>query len=222
MALFVVAVALTGALVGPRDAVAASPAPASVDPRVLVLGDSVVLGAQGALDVRLAATGWQPVHVAAESLHVYEAGPIVDAVRPGFGDVAVVALGSNDGLDASELTVWVDDLMAHLRDVTRVYWVNLRQFREWVPAANAVLAAATQRWPNLRIIDWDARATPDPSLVYEDGLHLNFWGQIAMAELVGATLDEYAAERAQQHRSQQHEERVLIRRVASVARALGV
>jgi hypothetical protein len=76
-----------------------------------------------------------------------------------------------------------------------VFWVNLRYFRDWVPGANAVLAAATARWPNLSIIDWDARATADPGLVYADGLHLNDFGQIAMAELIGGTLDEYARQR---------------------------
>jgi hypothetical protein len=218
MAPLLVAAALTAVLVAPRGAVAAAPPPSPVDPRVLVLGDSVVLGAQAAMDARLAASGWQPVHAAAESFHIYHAGPIVDALRPGFGEVAVVALGANDGLDASELAVWVDGLMAHLQDLRRVYWVNLRQFREWVPAANAVLSDATQRWPNLRIIDWDARATPDPGLVYEDGLHLNLGGQIAMADLIGTTLDEYAQERAQQHERL----RVLMGQVAKVARALGV
>jgi lysophospholipase L1-like esterase len=205
-------------LVAPGGAPAAAAPPSWVDPRVLVLGDSVVLGAQGAMDARLAASGWQPVHVAAESFHVYDAGPVVDALRPGFGEIAVVALGSNDGLDASELTIWVDDLMAHLQNVRRVYWVNLRQFREWVPAANAVLSAATQRWPNLRIIDWDARATPDPGLVYDDGLHLNLGGQIAMADLIGTTLDEYARERAEQH----EQVRVLMGQLTRVARALGL
>lgn len=181
-----------------------------------MLGDSVVLGAMHAIDDVLTTSGWQPVPFAAESLHTYDAGPLVDALRPSFGDVAVIALGANDGLDPAELTAWVDGLMAHLRAVPRVYWVNLRQFRDWVPAANAVLDVATTRWPNLRVIDWDARSTPDPGLVYPDGLHLNEWGKVAMADLIDTTLDAYARERLWQS----PRVREASRRLRAVARAL--
>jgi hypothetical protein len=85
--------------------------------------------------------------------------------------------------------------MAHVGDVRRVFWVNLRNAREWVPAANADLVAATARWPNLRIIDWDARSSADPWLTYADGLHLNPYGQVVMVEVVGAALGRYAIER---------------------------
>jgi MYXO-CTERM domain-containing protein len=84
--------------------------------------------------------------------------------------------------------------MGALGPVRKVLWVNLRQFRPWVPAANAQLAAATQRYANLEIVDWDARATPDPSLVYADGLHLNPAGRGAMADLIGQRFDAAVAQ----------------------------
>src|SRR6202035_940794 len=74
-------------------------------------------------------------------------------------------------------------------------WVNLRQFRAFVPSLNLELAGATTRWPNLEIADWDTRATPDPSLVYADGLHLTPAGQAAMAELIAQHLDAYVRSR---------------------------
>lgn len=121
----------------------------------------------------------------------------------------------------------IDAVMQSLPGVRRVIWVNLRRFRVFVPALNVQLAAATTRWPNLEIADWDTRATPDPSLVYADGLHLTPAGQAAMAELIAQHLDAYVRSRTSAststtttvasaprrqhagHRSPRHDDRVL-------------
>ncbi len=200
VALVTLLVAAPAAIAAPRPHKPEPPRPSPVDQRVFVLGDSVMLGAQGVVASRLASSGWTPNVFAAESLHIYNSGPIVDANLFGNGDVVVIALGANDGISAQELSVWLDGLMAHLQGVPQVFWVNLRQFTDWVPAANAVIADAAHRYPNLAVIDWDARATPDPGLVYGDGLHLNDAGAAAMAELVGSTLDAYVADRIEQVR----------------------
>jgi hypothetical protein len=172
--------------------------PAAVDPRVFIIGDSVILGARDAIAFRLAVHGWSDVQFSAESFHTFNAGPVIDAAQAmgQIGDVVIVALGSNDGIDPNEFHAWIDGLMQHLQSVRRVYWVNLRQFRDWVTAANAEIDAAKARYPNLRIIDWWARATFDPGLVVDDGLHLSEFGQAAMGDLITSTLEAYRAERA--------------------------
>jgi lysophospholipase L1-like esterase len=162
---------------------------------VFVVGDSVSLGAQGAILTTLSAHGWYVTQVQRESLHTHEANAIVDANRQWIGEVVIVQLGTNDGMEPGEFTQWLDGLMGHLRDVLRVYWVNLRNFAPWVPAANDVIATATQRWPNMEVIDWNARAVGDPSLVYGDGYHLNPAGQAAFAELLAVNLDAFVAAR---------------------------
>jgi lysophospholipase L1-like esterase len=162
------------------------------DPRVFVLGDSVVVGAQGAIAARLGASGWQVSQVAAESLHTYNAPGVIVANEAAIGDTVVVGLGTNDGMTPAQFAGWIDDVMETLRDVDQVYWINLRQFAAWVPAANAELEAATDRWSNLEIIDWDERATGDPALVFGDGIHLAPTGVTAFADLIGATVDEGA------------------------------
>ncbi|MGH9027851.1 MAG: hypothetical protein ACRDWD_17325 [Acidimicrobiia bacterium] len=162
------------------------------DRRVFVLGDSVVVGAQGALAGRLGASGWQVTQFASERQHTYDAPGIIDANAGSIGDTVVINLGANDGETPEQLAGWIDDLMERLRGVDRVYWVNLRQFADWVPASNAELAAAEERWTNLQLIDWDGRSTADPSLVAADGIHLTTAGQDAFAELIGSTVDEEA------------------------------
>jgi lysophospholipase L1-like esterase len=169
--------------------------PRPPDPKLFVVGDSVSLGAQGAINARLSYHGWHVTQVSRESLHTWEANGIVDANRAAIGEVVVVQLGTNDGMDPGLFAQWLDGLMGRLIDVRRVYWINLRNFAPWVPAANQVIAEAATRWRNLRVIDWNAAASPDPSLVHGDGYHLNPAGQEAMAHLLAVTLDAYVVER---------------------------
>jgi len=194
-------VMLAGSFAGAGDAGAAPGAPArvaaappGVDPRVFVIGDSVILGAHDALVGRLA--GWQVTFIAKVSFFTWQAPAAIAAYRPAVGDISVVALGNNDGADPGLFAREIDQVMAAFGPVRKVLWVNLRQFRPWVPAANAQLVAATARYPNLEVVDWDTRATPDPSLVYTDGLHLTGAGQAAMASLVGERVDAAAAQLA--------------------------
>jgi lysophospholipase L1-like esterase len=165
---------------------AASPAraqvPTGVDPRLFVIGDSVLLGAQNAIVAREA--GWQVTVYAQEALSTLGAASVVTAHKAAIGDLVVVALGNNDAGNPTTFGHRIDGVMQAIGPVRRVVWINLRQFASWTPAMNQQLTAATARWPNLVVADWSARATPNPGLVYADGLHLTPAGQAAMAELI--------------------------------------
>ena len=168
-----------------------------LDPRVFVVGDSVMLGAQSAIGFRLGVSGWLVAQHEAESLHTYEVPGIIGGARAagGVGEVVVVAMGANDGSDPGQFASWIDGVLANAQDVRRVYWVNMRHFRAWVPAANAQIDAAAARWANMRVIDWAARSQNEPGLVAGDGLHLTDAGKQALAEQVGQALDQYRVER---------------------------
>jgi lysophospholipase L1-like esterase len=163
--------------------------PAGVDPRLFVIGDSVLLGAEHAIVAREA--GWQVTVFAQEGLSTLGAASVITAHKAAVGDLVVVALGSNDAGDPITFGHRVDGVMQAIGPVRRVVWVNLRQFASWTPALNRQLAAATARWPNLVIADWSARATPNPGLVYADGLHLTPGGQAAMAELIAEQVNAF-------------------------------
>ena len=176
------------ALVGPPSARAQ--VPAGVDPRLFVIGDSVLLGAENAIAAREA--GWQVAVYAQEGLSTLGAASVITAHKASIGDLVVVALGNNDAGNPQTFGHRIDGVMQAIGPIRRVVWVNLRQFASWTPAMNLQLVAATARWPNLVIADWNGRATPNPGLVYGDGLHLTPAGQAAMAALVAEQVSAFA------------------------------
>jgi hypothetical protein len=176
---------------GATDAQTGAPGP--VDPRLFVIGDSVIVGASATITQRL--PGWRVSVYAQEGFSTLAAPSVIAASGPLIGEVVVVGLGNNDAGNPATFAGRIDGVMRSLPGVRRVIWVNLRRFRDFVPALDAELANAPARWPNLEIADWDARATPDPSLVYGDGLHLTPAGQAAMAELIAQHLDAYVRSR---------------------------
>lgn len=185
---------VTLAMVGtPGGARAQTGGPGPVDPRLFVIGDSVIVGVRATLAQQL--VGWQVNVYAQEGFSTLAAPSVITASKALIGEVVVVGLGNNDAGNPVTFGQRIDAVMQALPGVRRVIWVNLRNFRDFVPSLDAQLTAATTRWPNLEIADWDARATPDPSLVYADGLHLTPAGQAAMTELIAQHLDAYVRSR---------------------------
>jgi hypothetical protein len=167
--------------------------PPDVDPRLFVIGDSVLLGARDAIAARM--TGWSLSIYTVEGLSTLAAPSIIAASRPAIGEVAVVALGNNDAGSPVTFAQRVDGVMQAFGPIRRVIWVNLRSFASWTPALDQQLTAATTRWPNLVVADWNTRSATDPTLVYGDGLHLTPGGQAAMADLIAGEVGAYVQQR---------------------------
>jgi lysophospholipase L1-like esterase len=104
-----------------------------------------------------------------------------------------VQLGTNDGGDP-RLAEWIDQVMSRLKNVSRVYWINLRNFRAFVPPTNSMIAAAAKRWKNMRVIDWRTYSDARPWIVYGDGYHLNPTGQDRMARLIEDAVGNFVLE----------------------------
>lgn len=99
-------------------------------------------------------------------------------------DLVVVELGYND--DPVTFGSDVDAMMAALtaKDVGRVAWVNMADIRRSngslvYTTANAALDAATSRWGNLTVLDWDAasRTSERSRWFRSDGVHLTATGE---------------------------------------------
>ena len=81
--------------------------------------------------------------------------------------------------------------MTKLRDVNRVYWVNVREGAptpEDATAINRAIDDAQDRWPNLRVIDMDEQFQGEPGWVDDDGVHFNARGNAAFAQLIEGEL----------------------------------
>lgn len=147
---------------------------------VLAVGDSVMLGAKpclrdGDVEVRVRA---------AENRSMAEGAALIEA-KSAAGQLpprVVVALGTNGPFGYKVL----DRVMNAAGPDRTVYWVTV-ELPEWEQygyedTVNRRLRAMPGRWPNARVIDWNASVAPDG--LYPDGIHVNPEGCNYYANLV--------------------------------------
>ena len=157
---------------------------------VLVVGDSLTFGANyfGKLAVKAQGTNiWTNVVLDAKNGRKATVGAKVIANRLTSSTTAiVVALGTNDMISKSETwypTYAIDTVMAQAEGLP-VLWVNLEfsptgraDWRARGVRFNRALRAATNRYPNLMIADWNTFFTPKgQSRFVADGVHLSVTG----------------------------------------------
>ena len=200
------AVIATGA-----DATPAAAAPVGPAHRVLMLTDSVGLGARGHLEAAL--PEYQVVidgHPAmmVDQLERQLVRPRVASGSADLGDTVIVAAGYNYPYwDPARFDADIDSMITTLRSggVEHIIWVMLREVKpEYVsasawrgaqpyfwyfPTVNDHLRAAAARHPDLILADWSA-ITDQPGLTY-DAIHLNPTGarvySSMLADLVRTT-----------------------------------
>jgi hypothetical protein len=181
------------------------PAPASAArhrTHYYVIGDSVTAWSATALRRELARTrpgaliDGQPCRGAVVScaLWDWQARPasglaVIRSKRGELGKLVVIELGYNDTPGARSIDRIMREL--HAQHVRRVVWVNLSERHRAYRATNRALAAATKRWPELRVLDWrDASAHHDDWFI--DSVHLSRSGRTAFARFVARGLARVA------------------------------
>ena len=107
--------------------------------------------------------------------------------------IAVLQLGYNDS--PSTFAQDIDQVVTALnaRAVQRIIFVNLSTRRASVDynGSNAALAAATQRYPNVTVLDWNTySAGPDKTRWFSDSVHLTNTGRVEFALFLRNQLDE--------------------------------
>ena len=164
------------------DAAPATPTfPPKRPTRVLVLGDSVMKGAEASV---LASLPGREVVFDAEVNRSTGTGADIVAQRGGDWDVVVVFLGHNDGGSPGVFQPAARRILDQLRDVPYVSWLSIHEVRPYYPGVNQFVAGLQQEYPNLHVGDWNAVANAHPEGVSGDGLHLNGTGADLMAGLV--------------------------------------
>jgi hypothetical protein len=157
------------------------PQPPPLNP-VLVVGDSVILGAAANLPQLL--PGWD-VQVDAEEGRL--AGHTASTIAAHRGDIrraVVVMVGHNSGA-GEDHAVHIRSIMRELEGVERVVWVTAA---EWGPGqaefnAAAHDIAASGEFPNMVVADWALYNRAYPEYSY-DGLHLTPNGRVELARLI--------------------------------------
>ncbi len=157
-----------------------------VDQRVLVIHDSIGLGARPQI-----ADAFPNSEVNFLGFVGFRANVAADLLRANpsvISEHVVVQLGSNHGsgpLFARD----IDRLMELLADVDHVTWLTPPRYRPEMDAITNEIFLATRRHPNLQLAPWGAFADARPHLTWDDGIHLRTEGAEAMAEMMRSHLE---------------------------------
>lgn len=148
-------------------------------PRLLVIGDSIILGTNGNITADL--PDWDVVFDAAVSRSTAEGLDVLATHGTNFS-VVVVALGANDGASPGVFAPRVAALLDALAPLPHVVWLTIHEARPYYMQANAIIRDQVARHPNAIVGDWNAAIRPGD--VGADGLHLTGQGSAGMAAWV--------------------------------------
>ena len=94
-----------------------------------------------------------------------------------LGATVIIELGTNGYITETE----IHQTMQLLGGARRVVFANVHAPRGWQNPNNALLAAATRRYPNVVVAFWNRLASAHPSWFYSDGIHMPSGGAGAKA-----------------------------------------
>jgi peptidoglycan/LPS O-acetylase OafA/YrhL len=161
--------------------------PPSSPPRIVALGDSVMIGAAEKLAVRLgpgfsmsAEVGRQADEFVAIAQRLKREGHAPQAM--------IVQMGNNGPLYGDEM----EDLRKATSEVGQLFLIDDHAPVSWVGESNHALAEAARDWPRTTLIDWEPVATSHEDLLW-DGIHLTPAGAGLYARLVSAAVHEKVA-----------------------------
>lgn len=146
---------------------------------ITAIGDSVMLGATGALQDEIDGITVD----AKESRQVRAAKEIAaDMKKNGtLGDTVIIALGTNGTFNQATGQALLDEI-GHDR---HIYWVlTYGKDLSWMQDVNATINDLAENNSNVRLIDWPAAATANPDWLYGDGIHLKPTGQKGYAKMI--------------------------------------
>jgi lysophospholipase L1-like esterase len=152
--------------------------------RVVVVGDSVILGAEGPIVSSFSSRGWAVTFDAAVNRSTSAGLEAIQSHRAELTDSLVVNLGANDAGNTAAYRQRVQAILDATADVPHVYWVTIREVRDYYGPANQAVRELAAGRPNVTVIDWHAATAGATDLTASDGLHLNGGGAARMAQVV--------------------------------------
>ncbi len=158
----------------PTPTVTVPPSGGVVSGRVTAIGDSVMLGAKGALTAR-------GIRVYAQvSFQFRAAAVLIQSLRANgaLGSIVVIHLGTNGPFSGASCDTTMHELVG-----VRVFFMDVKLPKSWEAASNASIASCAGRY-GAPVIDWRGYSIGHPDWFYSDGIHLRPAGAAAYASLV--------------------------------------
>ncbi|HEY0318718.1 MAG TPA: acyltransferase family protein [Solirubrobacterales bacterium] len=178
--------------------------PARRPPRILALGDSVMIGARDKLAARLgpgfamsAKVGRQADEFVAIVQRLRREGH-----RP---DAMIIQMGNNGPLYGEDM----EAIQKATSEVGELFLINDHAPVGWVEESDHSLAEAARDWPHTTLIDWKSAAEAGQGLLWDD-IHLTPAGAGVYARLVSAAVHEgvtFPAQRTQRGKARKDLER---------------
>jgi peptidoglycan/LPS O-acetylase OafA/YrhL len=156
-------------------------------PRIVALGDSVMIGAKEKLAARLGPGFSMSAQVGRQ------AGEFVEIVqrlsRQGHRpDAMIIQMGNNGPLYGDEMAA----IQKATAKVGELFLVNDHAPVSWIEESNHALGEAAAAWPHTTLIDWKETAESEDGLLWDE-IHLTPAGAGAYARLVSAAVHEKIA-----------------------------
>ncbi len=172
--------------------------------RLAMVGDSITVAAEPALEKAFSGIGLDDVDINAESGRRMLKSSSISSGREGIqavlGDGAepdlwVIALGTNDvaNYPHDQYPGVIRQVLAALPSDARVVWVDcyLRRYKADAQAFDAVLRQVLAARGNARVVDWYSIAGEDGVLV--DGVHPSGFGKDEFSRRVAQTVRDWMA-----------------------------
>jgi hypothetical protein len=163
------------------------PPPASHPPRIVALGDSVMVGAKDNLAARLG-PGFSMDAMVGRQANEFVA--IVQQLkREGHHPNAmIIQMGDNGPLYGEDM----EAIQNATAGVGQLFLINDHAPVSWIEESNRALAEAARDWPHTTLIDWNSQAETHEDDLW-DGIHLKPAGAGIYARLVSAAVREKVA-----------------------------
>jgi len=155
---------------------------------VVVVGDSIILGAQTPMVAAFSNAGWGINFDAVVSRSTSAGAAAIDAHWMELTDSLVINLGANDAGNTASYRQKVEQILSATAGVPHVYWLTIREVRDYYPAANQAIREVAAGHPNVTVLDWNAYTAGSTGLTAGDGLHLTNAGAAAMTDLVAGAV----------------------------------
>jgi peptidoglycan/LPS O-acetylase OafA/YrhL len=164
------------------------PPPAKRPPRIVALGDSVMIGARDKLAARLGPGFSMSAEVGRQAS---EFVAIVQRLkREGHHpDAMIIQMGNNGPLYGEDM----EAIQKATTNVGQLFLINDHAPVSWVEESDHALAEAARDWPHTTLIDWKSLAESGNESWFWDGIHLTPLGAGHYTRLVSRVVREKVA-----------------------------